>query len=447
MRRSWFLALVNNYRFIGRACVFEILSQKRPKYKTLILNTALAGMVFTVLCWLLYMLFGHALMAVAYESDVAIISKFMPGKLVTPLENYLEVADDLVFTIAMALMSGALLSAALVVNPANTILAICSSALCFLVAEMGVRLAFRNVTTTAASSSYLDMRWRKNIRENTRGFREREFQREKPKHAYRIAVIGDSLTWGQGIAEEDRFSNRLEQSLNQTSAVYEVLNFGRPGANTADELEILINEVLPLRPDFVLLQWYTNDAEPRDKSWLKTGMGLIPSNYFSRLFRRNSLLFWLLENRWMTLQDRVGLRVFFEDAVLADFADPHGVAWTEVRTTLWKFIDACQQKGVSIGIVLFSDSYYRQSKLDFLTDRVLKTCEATLIPCLDLRQAFASYRGDVRLWASRLDPHPSALANSIATEQIVERFRKIWFEQVRRSDRITAPQESKTLGM
>jgi GDSL-like Lipase/Acylhydrolase family len=414
---------------------FGVFSQKRHKYKTLVLRVAMVVIVFTVLCWLLYMLFGRALMTVIYESDVALVKKFMPGKLVTPLENYLAIADDLVFTTALALMLAAFLATVLVLNPANTILALCSLALCFLVAEIGARLAFRNVTTTAAGSSYLDIRWRRNIPKNTRGFREREFQREKPKHVYRIAVIGDSLTWGQGIAEEDRFSNRIEQWLNQTSATYEVLNFGRPGADTADELEILNNEVLPLKPDFVLLQWYTNDAEPRDESWLKSGIRLIPSNYFSRLFRRNSLLFWLLENRWGALQDTLGLRVFFEDPVLAEFADPYGVAWTEAETTLWKFINSCKQQGVPIGIVLFSDSYYRQSKLDFLTDRVLKICEESLTPCLDLRQAFASYKDDARLWASRLDPHPSALANLIATEQIIERFREIWLNRAVRAIR------------
>jgi hypothetical protein len=65
---------------------------------------------------------------------------------------------------------------------------------------------------------------------NRFGFRERDFQLEKPANVYRITVIGDSLTFGNGIEEQDRVSNLLEQRLNadqnRGNVDYEVLNFG-----------------------------------------------------------------------------------------------------------------------------------------------------------------------------------------------------------------------------
>jgi len=70
-------------------------------------------------------------------------------------------------------------------------------------------------------------------------------------------VIGDSFTWGQGIEAAERFSNLLEGSLGPR---YEVLNFGVPGHDMPQHLEVL-EQVLPLKPDFVLLQLYINDFE------------------------------------------------------------------------------------------------------------------------------------------------------------------------------------------
>ena len=96
-----------------------------------------------------------------------------------------------------------------------------------------------DVTTTGTSQPYFEKKWRKNLRINRFGFRERDFELEKAANRYRIAIIGDSLTFGKGIAEQDRFSNLLEQRLNSENRrrdfSYEVLNFGRPGANTLDE--------------------------------------------------------------------------------------------------------------------------------------------------------------------------------------------------------------------
>lgn len=145
--------------------------------------------------------------------------------------------------------------------------------------EFGLRFIFRDVTTTVDNESYFAKRWHKTVRYNTWGFRERDFDLVKPEGVYRIAVIGDSITYGQGIEERDRFTNLLEKQLNNENGNggYEVLNFGRPGAETIDHLDFLNDPVLSTDPDFVLLQWYTNDVESRDKSERTRPLELIPS--------------------------------------------------------------------------------------------------------------------------------------------------------------------------
>ncbi|MFQ5583130.1 MAG: hypothetical protein ACE5GL_01690, partial [Calditrichia bacterium] len=113
--------------------------------------------------------------------------------------------------------------------------------------EYFVRYFFRNITTTGDNTSYFAQKWKKNnVSLNSWHFREREFSLAKKESVYRIAIIGDSFTFGQGIKVRHRFSNLIEKDLNSEypERNYEVLNFGKPGAETIDHLSILKNIVL-----------------------------------------------------------------------------------------------------------------------------------------------------------------------------------------------------------
>jgi hypothetical protein len=102
---------------------------------------------------------------------------------------------------------------------------------------------------------------------NAFGFDEREFPLEKPRGVYRIAVVGDSLAVSAPRAQ--RFGSIVAQRLNARAPegiTYEALNFGRTGADTGEETEILHQFVWRAHPDFVLLEWYVNDLEDGDYS-------------------------------------------------------------------------------------------------------------------------------------------------------------------------------------
>src|ERR1041385_2285125 len=55
--------------------------------------------------------------------------------------------------------------------------------------------------------------WGYPVVKNHFGFREREFKTPKPPNTFRIMVLGDSLTWGVGIAPEQRYTYLLERQL------------------------------------------------------------------------------------------------------------------------------------------------------------------------------------------------------------------------------------------
>jgi lysophospholipase L1-like esterase len=96
---------------------------------------------------------------------------------------------------------------------------------------------------------------------NSLGMRQAEIAPAMLKDHFVIAAIGDSHTFGIGSTERERaFPMRLQHYLARlTAQPITVLNFGVPGYNMAQELEVLRAKALPLRPDLVVLQYTVND--------------------------------------------------------------------------------------------------------------------------------------------------------------------------------------------
>ena len=304
--------------------------------------------------------------------------------------------------------------------------------------EYFFRFIYKDVTTAADNPSYFSDKWRKTVRLNSFNFRERHFNLEKPDGVYRIAVVGDSMTFGQGIEEEDRYSNLLEKKLNNINqnshTKYEVLNFGKPGAETLDHIYFLKFFVLPSNPDFILLQWYINDV--KKPNYYKKNMPASESKKkhiskpfisIPKIFRTRSVIFYLLHEQLAQLQP--DSHIANEEEMYARFEDPTSEDSIKAMDYLKEFIQISKSNNIPMGMVLFSDTYFRpSSKLDFLLIRVLNLCEAEKIFCVDMREPLEPYKGDTKLWASRLDPHPSAFTNRIVADQVFTKFSQIWLK-------------------
>jgi len=297
-------------------------------------------------------------------------------------------------------------------------------------AEFGLRLLFAGITTTGDNSSYWARRWyTAHVRVNSLGYREREFPAEKPPGIYRIAVVGDSFTFGQGIEEEDRFSNRLERALNREGQRFEVLNFGRPGAETVDEVEMLKNAVIGVKPDFVLLQWLINDVEGHDKSGRPAELPLLPSETLQPVLHRNSVLYYILDRQWGTLQHELGWTGSYLDYMRARFGDPESPGSREAAAELEKFVALCRERNIPLGIALFRgmEGVAKHAyPFDFLHERVLTFCTREGLTCLDLREPMDRAEEHASLVVNRFDGHPNAEANRIAAEEILKQFGPIW---------------------
>ena len=90
---------------------------------------------------------------------------------------------------------------------------------------------------------------------NSRGLSDREYPLAKPAGHHRIAVLGDSVTRGQGAPFGRGFEPLLEEALNENGAsrVVEVINFAVSGYRVTQLVESALHEAAAYDPDVYLV--------------------------------------------------------------------------------------------------------------------------------------------------------------------------------------------------
>ena len=87
---------------------------------------------------------------------------------------------------------------------------------------------------------------------NSLGYRDKEWTDDMVAGKIKVMVVGDSFVEGTGIEYlEDRFPDRLGQMLGSD---YIVLNLGKRGAHTGQELEAVLD--YPYTPDILILSYF-----------------------------------------------------------------------------------------------------------------------------------------------------------------------------------------------
>lgn len=107
---------------------------------------------------------------------------------------------------------------------------------------------------------------------NALGLRGAEVPESKAPGERRVLVLGDSMVYGQGVADAATLPAHLEAILNETAASgpgaaglrWRVVNGGHRAYATNQELGLLEELGARLAPDAVLLLWYDNDFEEFD---------------------------------------------------------------------------------------------------------------------------------------------------------------------------------------
>jgi len=96
-------------------------------------------------------------------------------------------------------------------------------------------------------------------RVNSHGWRDRARTFDNPNNAFRIAVIGDSNTFGFIVPAESIYTRVLEDMLRSEGFNAEVLNISYPGWGTHQVYEALQRDAARYSPDLVVYAYSGND--------------------------------------------------------------------------------------------------------------------------------------------------------------------------------------------
>ncbi|MEJ2690902.1 MAG: arylesterase [Deltaproteobacteria bacterium] len=84
-------------------------------------------------------------------------------------------------------------------------------------------------------------------------------QAQTRKYQGTIVALGDSLTAGKGVSEEEAYPALLQKKLQENGYNFRVINAGISGETSSGALS-RINWILTLKPDIVILETGANDG-------------------------------------------------------------------------------------------------------------------------------------------------------------------------------------------
>jgi len=161
----------------------------------------------------------------------------------------------------------------------RAVLVLVSSLLGLLIAEGGLRIRFPQATAVpwqdeisgiaslqpnARGRHVVPHTFNVTVSVNSQRFRgRREYAPEPPLGVIRIAVLGDSFTFGLGANDDESYPAQLERILADAvrKGRVEVINAGVPGTGTGEEALYYDIWVKRFHPQVVVLTVYRNDVE------------------------------------------------------------------------------------------------------------------------------------------------------------------------------------------
>jgi lysophospholipase L1-like esterase len=242
--------------------------------------------------------------------------------------------------------------------------------------------------------------------------------------AVRIACLGDSYTFGEGVGDAETWPAQLATALARVrpGESFEVLNCGVNAYDTRQEVRLLETRVLPMQPDLVLLAFFLNDAAIRGEGESVGFEYGSPSALYRALTAQEPAC---TLRDWSRLADGLADRIvryeylvfLGESRSLLYSQDSPG--WRAARAELVRARDLCAQHDIGFAVLLYPLLFRREGELAShgAYEIVAQHCRAHDIALLDLEPAFADLDvGSLRVHPT--DAHPNAQAHGIAAGSI-----------------------------
>jgi len=264
---------------------------------------------------------------------------------------------------------------------------------------------------------------------------------EKPDSTFRIALIGDSCTYGMHLVYEQAYGTRLEEFL---SVLYpdrriEVINAGVPGYSLHQACLALQEKVLPFEPDAVVFYSLWNDSAPaRGSTDSARARAELPGASGAFLGR---FAFYRMLRSWVQI-DPTDDEALVEAWIAGEPAFGYRVSPDEYEALLDEALSLCESRGIQPIVIVpdlnwrFIDTWaeeHREQRREVTglyrerADRVARRRGAASV---DMRALFEG-RDDSETFLPRDPVHPDANGYLLLAGALAEVIRDHgWVERI-----------------
>lgn len=278
-------------------------------------------------------------------------------------------------------------------------------------------------------------RWKdRHVIINAFGFRNDHFFQDKDAREVRIAVLGDSYTWGYGLKNQaDRWGDLLGQKLSQVCAnlgkTVKIYNLAMPGMSTRNEAELIKEYFKRYKIDAAVIGYYMDDGSSE-----LTARHIQPC--YNRIFayRYNPLLTQIINNSYAA--EYFYIR-FYNRFIIPRFGDE---CWTLSNEKeyqdpeLWiRHIKRLQEivdytKGHDIPLAFIIIPYLKSLGPNYpataIHQRLVTFFEENKIPVVDLLPIYSQYKS-TDLMVNQFDYHANELGHRLAFENLYANIKDI----------------------
>ncbi len=238
----------------------------------------------------------------------------------------------------------------------------------------------------------------------------------------RIGVLGDSITFGYGVAAGDSYPALLEQTLRDPPLPdgqrADVLNFGVSGYATRDELQLLAGRAVNLDLDLVIVGYSLNDPDLEPTQPLR-------AHFEKRAWWEYSdLLRLVAQARHEADLRRVGGGDYYRYLHHED-----GESWPAVARSFEEMGRLAEQRGFALVLALFPTFFGYQAWNGYpyrdLHEQVAAAASRAGFTTLDLLEVFEASGSPPAALSMDLE-HPNEKGHALAASALAEVIRS-WY--------------------
>jgi lysophospholipase L1-like esterase len=262
------------------------------------------------------------------------------------------------------------------------------------------------------------------VRTNSRGFRGPELPAEPQPGRLRIAALGDSQTFGNGLRLEDTWPDQAREVLvrREPSMRADVLNAGISGTDTWQHVAVLRSAIEAYDGiTHVVLAFYVNDVAPRYVPRRPAELTNSPSRRLLYLAKRSALFsFVWTKYKQLSVAKPEAER---ENRTLSGEFDPKvEEGWLEVERSLAEIAALTRTHGAKLLVVVLPrrDQVRGPTPPLAYNRRIAAIAQRLSVPSIDVLDSLrAAYASDGERLFIPWDGHNSALANQVIAREVV----------------------------